>query len=124
MAFFEKIWERLSSRLDNMSEDQCWRWQGAVHGKGGSLYGAMKIKHPVTGDSKVVDVHRISYMVKVKIVDLPKDGREVSHLCGTSLCCNPAHLSFESHEMNNTRQRCHSEGVCFGHQGEPECLFP
>lgn len=81
---------------------------------------------PDTGDSKVIGVHRAVYVVKTGTMNLPRNGQEVSDLCGQSrLCCNPDHLTFEPHHVNNSRsrQQCHGEGRCLGHGDLDDCLF-
>jgi hypothetical protein len=74
----------LEQRLQHKIEKQangCWVWQGYINRKGygrinlsGRKYTAHRIAHELWGEGPI-----------------PK-GLQVQHLCGNSLCCNPAHL--------------------------------
>jgi len=74
----ENLEARLLQRIEKQ-ESGCWLWQGTI--KNG--YGRIQISGHMHG------VHRAAY--ELWIEPIPK-GLQVQHLCGNSLCCNPAHL--------------------------------
>lgn len=55
--------------------------------------------------------HRAVVLFKSGYLDIPEDV-EVSHLCHNKQCVRYDHLIIESHEINNNRQNCYSEGRC------------
>ena len=126
--FFDEYMTKIRGRVSTLDPDRCWIWRGAVHGKEGAVqYGVMRVKRPGESSSKPTEVHRIVYMCKMRVAYLPKtDGRgeklEVSHLCGRSLCCNPDHLNYEPHRINNNRMFCFNRGSCYAHTGHPDCV--
>ncbi len=65
-------------------------------------------------------------MIYNNIASLPP-GLVISHLCHRSLCCNIDHLSAEPQHINNTRQTCYSNGICFKHTfgdvSYPDCIL-
>jgi hypothetical protein len=54
--------------------------------------------------SKRMLVHQVSLLAYSGT--RPSEGQDVSHLCHNEICCNPAHLIIEAHEINMNRQRC------------------
>jgi len=74
----ENLEARLLRRIEKQ-EDGCWLWQGTTK-KG---YGRLEISGHLHG------AHRVAY--ELWIEPIPK-GLQILHLCGNSLCCNPAHL--------------------------------
>ena len=128
--FFDEYMDKITGRVSTTDPQRCWIWRGAVHGKvGGPQYGVMRVRFPGETTSKPTEVQRVVYMYKLRLVHLPKtDARgeklEVSHLCGLSLCCNPAHLTYEPHIVNNNRLFCFNRGHCFGHKDHPNCVSP
>ena len=50
-------------------------------------------------------------------------GLDASHLCHNSLCLTASHISMEPHSINNNRQYCVSQNVCFGHAPYPKCML-
>ncbi len=64
--------------------EECWFWTGALFEDN---RGAFRL------DGKTIHAHRLAYQLargKDHVLDAPKT---VSHLCGESDCCNPAHLT-------------------------------
>jgi hypothetical protein len=72
--------ERLLQRIVK-SENECWLWQGHINAKG---YGRIKLS-----EHKYRAAHRVAYELWVEPIP---EGLQIQHLCGNSLCCNPAHL--------------------------------
>jgi Zinc-binding loop region of homing endonuclease len=68
---------------------ECWLWQGSVRRRGG--YGS-------TGGPLLA--HQQSFLLSYGYV-----AEEVSHTCHTPACCNPAHLTDETHAQNMERSR-------------------
>jgi hypothetical protein len=78
--YLASLEERLLRKIEKQGNG-CWIWQGGINKKG---YGRIKLsKHSYRV------VHRVAYELWVE--PIPK-GFQVQHLCGNSLCCNPAHL--------------------------------
>ncbi|KAF2757573.1 hypothetical protein EJ05DRAFT_501103 [Pseudovirgaria hyperparasitica] len=60
-----------------------------------------------------------------KKVTWKTEGYDLSHLCGSWVCCNPAHLVAERRRVNMERKRCHRMARCVGGKGgehEPRCV--
>jgi hypothetical protein len=68
-----------------IDKNGCWIWQGARTRDG--RYGQIRIQ------DKVWRVHRYFYTMLVGPVP---DGPTLNHLCGVSLCVNPAHLEVQT----------------------------
>ena len=71
---------------------------------------------------RTVTVHRLSYMLEHKMTRV-EPGLDASHLCHNSLCLTASHISMEPHSINNNRQYCVSQNVCFGHAPYPKCML-
>ena len=101
----------------------CTVWVGAKDSYG---YGKKKVTWP-DGSKTVSKVHRLSFMVHYKTLDVPTvdsfgEQLDISHLCHTKLCINPLHLTLEKHFVNLFRSHCRKAGVCtMAH--EPACIF-
>ena len=100
----------------------------ALSGLGLKPYGYGKKKVTWPDSSKTVSkVHRLSFMVHNKTLDVPTvdsfgEQLDISHLCHTKLCINPLHLTLEKHSINLSRSHCRKAGVCtMAH--EPACIF-
>lgn len=67
-----------------VDKNHCWIWLGAtIVNRSGELYGVCKVKQ------KQYLVHRVMYE---KYHGPIKDGYDVHHVCGVTLCGNGAHL--------------------------------
>jgi hypothetical protein len=75
----------------------CWEWQGGTSGKhsnGGRGWGYGRVSYK----GQMRATHRISYMVfKGRLTT----SKQVDHLCGNRLCCNPKHLKATTCLQNN-----------------------
>ena len=120
--YFAGLWQKIVQKLESTAAGQCWLWYGGKSGRGEGQYGIMRVRFPEAQSSVPVRVHRVAYMVKIKSVQL-EPHRDVSHLCGHSLCCNPDHLSLEPHAINNGRKHCHATGQCMGHAPFSNCIL-
>ena len=72
--------------------------------------------------AKTVTVHRLIYMLEHKMTRV-EPGLDASRLCLNSLCLTASHISMEPHSINNNRQYCVSQNVCFGHAPYPKCML-
>ncbi len=79
--------DEIRERCD-VDESGCWIWRGASRGNG---YGAARV------DRKVLDVHRIAWMVAHGEIPAKAD---VCHRCDVRRCCNPKHLFLGSRRDN------------------------
>ena len=109
MALLGRAQEKLTNGSELAANGQCQIWKGATSKTG---YGVTKIK------GRQYYVHRLSYMINTDQEHLPERVNDVrfdcSHLCHNKLCTNAAHISFEPHSINNTRQACLHANHCPG----------
>lgn len=73
--------ERLWSKVDRRSTDECWLWTASTAGAAG--YGRL------WRNGKAVRAHRLVYELLVGPIPA---GLELDHLCRNRPCVNPAHL--------------------------------
>jgi hypothetical protein len=92
--------DRLWAKIEKRGPDECWPWTAATNASPnarGGPYGKLGDQHP---SRKTVLAHRVVYAEAVGPIP---DGFQVDHLCGFSLCCNPAHLEAVPPSENNAR---------------------
>lgn len=89
----EKVW----SRVDIGSGDDCWLWTGIRDRQG---YGLVGFRNRFTR------VHRFAYEQMVGPIP---DGLVIDHLCGVTSCVNPRHLEPVT-SAENTRRYMEAEG--------------
>ena len=94
------------------ANEKCQLWTGCRKGKF-SDYGVINCQFEC-GYRKVT-VHRLSLLLE--------PGLDASHLCHNSLCLTANHISVEPHSINNNRQYCVRQNVCFGHAPFPKCIL-
>lgn len=82
--------QRLWSKIDVKSEDECWPWKGTLNKQG---YGAIGFK-----DRKPKGAHRVTYQITKG--DIP-EGMVVMHTCDNPQCCNPKHLKLGTYSDNS-----------------------
>ena len=107
----------------------CRVWRGArTQSKPGAPpYGIIRTKPPGATNRKALRVHVLAYVtsdISARRTIMRKKTCDVSHICHTSLCIDPSHLSVESRSINNCRRTCRSNGDCQGHGLQyPDCLI-
>lgn len=111
-----QIKHQISKHLQ-LDGDICHVWTGAKDKDG---YGVKSVS--VNGIEYKIRVHRAVYFLNTECRPIPIE-LHISHLCGNKLCCHVPHLNLESCGTNNHRQACMREGICFGHDGCPDCIF-
>ena len=91
-------------RMTTVTPSGCWQWTGSSDGR----YGRMRF------DGRLEMAHRVSLALSTggfRALD-------ADHLCGNTLCVNPAHLEWVTHAENNRRK---TDGGCrHGHAWTPE----
>ena len=70
----------------------------------------MKLTWP-DGSKTVSKIHRLSFIVHYKTLDVPTvysfgEQLDISHLCHPKLCINLLHLTLEKHSVNLSRSHC------------------
>ena len=94
---------------------------GCLFWHGGFARGYARLKLTVEGwGAGYQPVHRLVYVLAGKT---EIDQHEMSHLCHTKKCIKLSHLSNEPKHVNQQRNTCNHEKVCFGHGDLPECIF-
>lgn len=83
--------DRLLSKLDPGTAEECWSWRGAVS-PAANLYGAYK-----NGRAQMTQTNRLLYMA---LYNVEIEGSGVYMTCGSAHCSNPNHF-----ELLPTRQR-------------------
>ena len=79
------------SKVDVRGPDDCWEWQGGIHGSTG--YGRFKRK------GIQYHTHRVAFGL-----DNIPEGHQVNHHCDNRKCCNPAHL-YAGTQKDNMQDR-------------------
>ncbi len=71
-------------------------------------YGSGKLARQYAGRMAVAAWQRPEELRRL----LEEEGMEASHLCGNSVCFNPAHLRVEPRAENQSRDTCFQAGIC------------
>jgi len=80
---------RFWAKVDKTTPNGCWEWTAAVLTNGG--YGAFRL------NGQTIRAHRISYfLMKGDLIP----GLEILHRCNNTTCCNPDHLTQDTHSAN------------------------
>ena len=109
--FCKKYTAKLQENVILSANGQCQLWTGCRKGKFRFECGY-----------RTVTVHRLSYMLEHKMTRV-EPGLDASHLCHNTLCLTASHISMEPHSINNNRQYCVSQNVCFGYAPFPKCML-
>lgn len=89
--------ERFWSCVDVGGEDDCWLW---LCGKSGQTTTGSYGTYYDLG--RTLSAHRVAFYLHHG--RWPEQGKQVRHLCGTNLCCNPLHLA-EGTQADNERDK-------------------
>lgn len=100
--------ERLWSKVDCDTDDQCWLWGGGINSRG---YGYMWI------GNNMYRVHRLVYEFEVGKIP---DGHEVHHKCNNPACVNPYHLQAVSHTEHMVN--CTPNHFTYKHARQTHCI--
>lgn len=87
----------------------CWLWLGTVNAKNGYGYA------PLGRRSARQLAHRLSYEAFVGPIP---SGLHIDHRCHNRVCVNPDHLEAVTQQVNNARQRTHTNH----HAGKARCI--
>ena len=75
--------------VDMATPDECWPWKGKINSKDQRPY--------IT----IEGVRRAAYVIVYELYSGEQAmGRYILHSCDNSVCCNPHHLSWGSHQDN------------------------
>lgn len=92
--FIRRFWEK----VEKAGPDDCWLWKGAPSsgGKSGyhNKYGVIKLSK----SRKLIRSNRAVLLISVG--EPPEPGMYACHRCDNSLCCNPKHLYWGTHQQN------------------------
>ena len=120
-----KYQEKLQNKLILAQNGQCRIWTGTI--RPSQDYGVINVRLPTAKTGwKTLYVHRLAFQFsKGWTLDAMTDSEMVvSHLCHNTLCCNPAHLTWESQGVNCSRYTCVLVGECQKHGDQhPDCLL-
>lgn len=121
--FWEKI-ERSLQKHSVYGGGECILWSGSCDHHG---YGRKTVTWYTTGKQKIERAHRVAYMSRNRLTELPRtsdsgDAMDVSHLCHQKSCINTDHLVWESHSANKSRDTCFSRGCCTL-EHSPSCIL-
>lgn len=120
-AFASEMIEKINKNSTNSRNSDCILYTGR-HKKNG--YGVIDVKFPGKPRYVPIHVHRLVYMINVRLTKLTPPEYHVSHLCHTKDCVNFSHLTLEPQHVNNARQNCLSEKRCNKtHSPYPDCLI-
>ena len=82
--------------VDMATPDECWPWKGKVNAKDQRPY------------LTISGVRRAAYVIVYELYSGERaENRYILHSCDNSICCNPHHLSWGSHQdnMDDMKQR-------------------
>ena len=96
------ILEEYLSRIDKLSEDECWEWTGGTYRGGYGMYGRFYYK-----GKRILPAHRISYLIYKGTIP---EGKKILHSCDNPPCCNPKHLSAGTQLENVTQMWSRGRG--------------
>lgn len=92
--------ERLLANSAAAPDSDCWEWLGRLCStKGGNKYG--RINLVVDGRHVTKWAHRYAFEVFRGEIG---EGMHIDHLCGNTVCINPAHLEQIPHKVNCARR--------------------
>lgn len=89
LDFLQWVAPRFWNKVDKAGLNDCWLFTGAKSEKG---YG--RFWYSAT---KYLRAHRLAYVLAKGPIP---EGMEIIHSCDNPLCCQPAHLSANTHQKN------------------------
>lgn len=105
--------ERFWGMVERADDTACFEWRGHVRGTGALQYGGFEVDH------KRFSAHRWIYE---QLIGPIPEGLELDHLCGNSICVNPAHLEPVT-RLENVRRSSSPAGInarkTHCHRGHP-----
>ena len=120
-AFAKDYLDRIIKKTEKSLNNTCILYTGR---KTKSGYTVIDVRLP--GHSRFVpkNVHRLTYMIHTRCIQLNPKNYHVSHLCHTKSCVNISHLSLELPHVNNSKQNCLSQPRCLkNHMPFPDCII-
>ena len=102
----------------SIAVNNCCLWQARTDRQG---YGILRLTYQ--GHIMSLKAHRLAFYLANDCQPFNVD-LHVSHMCHTKKCIEVSHLSLEPALINNRRKSCQLQGICCGHEGYHDCIFP
>ncbi len=112
---------KIDSKCNVTGSEECTIWTASVNSAG---YPQMKLgkKFSHLFTDKPYNPVGIAFAIQHSLV-LNQPFHEISHLCHEKKCVRVGHISYEPCVVNVQRNGCKANGMCFTHQGYPDCIM-